>query len=59
LVHDAGDHELVIGRVNDLGVGEGSPLLFYKSDLSVIVAAEPGAAATGSLPPAATEKDGT
>ncbi len=31
LVHDAGDHELVIGRVNDLGVEEGSPLLYYRS----------------------------
>lgn len=31
LVHDAGDHELVIGRVVDLGVGEGSPLLYYRS----------------------------
>jgi flavin reductase (DIM6/NTAB) family NADH-FMN oxidoreductase RutF len=30
LVHDAGDHELVLGRVHDLGVGEGSPLLFYR-----------------------------
>jgi flavin reductase (DIM6/NTAB) family NADH-FMN oxidoreductase RutF len=30
-VHDAGDHELVIGRVLDLGVGEGSPLLYYRS----------------------------
>ena len=27
LVHDAGDHELILGRVLDLGVGEGSPLL--------------------------------
>ncbi len=58
LIHDAGDHELVIGRVLDLGVGEGSPLLFYESALSLIVAAESGAAVTGSLPPAATEKDG-
>jgi len=31
LIHDAGDHELVIGRVVDLGLGKGSPLLFYKS----------------------------
>lgn len=30
-VHDAGDHELVTGRVLDLGVGEGSPLIFYRS----------------------------
>ncbi len=31
LVHDAGDHELVIGRVLELGLGEGSPLLYYRS----------------------------
>lgn len=30
-VHDAGDHELITGRVLDLGVGEGSPLIFYRS----------------------------
>lgn len=30
-VHDAGDHELVTGRVLELGVGEGSPLIFYRS----------------------------
>jgi 3-hydroxy-9,10-secoandrosta-1,3,5(10)-triene-9,17-dione monooxygenase reductase component len=30
-VHDAGDHELVTGRVLQLGVGEGSPLIFYRS----------------------------
>ncbi len=28
--HEAGDHELVVGRVVDLGVSEGSPLLFYR-----------------------------
>ncbi|MGH8988566.1 MAG: flavin reductase family protein [Acidimicrobiales bacterium] len=31
-VHDAGDHELVTGRVLELGVGEGSPLVFYRSE---------------------------
>lgn len=31
LIHDAGDHELVIGRVMDLGLGDGEPLLFYRS----------------------------
>ena len=31
LVHDAGDHELILGHVRDIGVGEGSPLLFYRS----------------------------
>ncbi len=30
LVHDAGDHELIIGRVLDLDSGEGSPLLFFR-----------------------------
>ncbi len=30
-VHDAGDHELVTGRVVDLGVGAGRPLIFYRS----------------------------
>lgn len=41
LIHDAGDHELVVGRVIDLGVGPGSPLLFYRSSLATLVAAEP------------------
>ncbi|HEY5246814.1 MAG TPA: flavin reductase family protein [Acidimicrobiales bacterium] len=30
IIHDSGDHELVTGRVLDLGVGEGAPLLFYR-----------------------------
>lgn len=30
MVHDAGDHEIVLGRVIDLGVGSGEPLLFYR-----------------------------
>jgi len=30
-VHDAGDHDIVVGRVVDLAVGaEGNPLLFYR-----------------------------
>lgn len=29
-IHDAGDHELVTGRVVNIGVGEGRPLLFYR-----------------------------
>ena len=29
-VHEAGDHELVTGRVLHLGVGSGGPLLFYR-----------------------------
>jgi 3-hydroxy-9,10-secoandrosta-1,3,5(10)-triene-9,17-dione monooxygenase reductase component len=31
LIHDAGDHELVIGKVRDLEVGVGEPLVFYQS----------------------------
>ncbi len=30
IIHDAGDHELVTGRVLSIGVGEGRPLLFYR-----------------------------
>jgi flavin reductase (DIM6/NTAB) family NADH-FMN oxidoreductase RutF len=30
-IHDAGDHELVIGRVLDLGISEGTPLVYYRS----------------------------
>jgi flavin reductase (DIM6/NTAB) family NADH-FMN oxidoreductase RutF len=30
LSHDAGDHELVIGRVQDMGVGRGRPLVYYR-----------------------------
>lgn len=30
LSHDAGDHELVIGRVHDMGVGPGRPLVYYR-----------------------------
>lgn len=36
LVHDAGDHELILGRVLDLGVGEGSPLLFFRSGFATV-----------------------
>jgi 3-hydroxy-9,10-secoandrosta-1,3,5(10)-triene-9,17-dione monooxygenase reductase component len=31
LIHDAGDHEFVIGRVLDLGVSARTPLIFYNS----------------------------
>jgi 3-hydroxy-9,10-secoandrosta-1,3,5(10)-triene-9,17-dione monooxygenase reductase component len=34
LVHDAGDHELILGSVLDIGVGEGSPLLFFHSEFA-------------------------
>lgn len=30
VVHDAGDHELVLGRVIDLDIEGGEPLLFYR-----------------------------
>jgi flavin reductase (DIM6/NTAB) family NADH-FMN oxidoreductase RutF len=30
VVHDAGDHELVIGRVHDMGVARGRPLVYYR-----------------------------
>jgi 3-hydroxy-9,10-secoandrosta-1,3,5(10)-triene-9,17-dione monooxygenase reductase component len=36
LVHDAGDHELIIGKVLDLGSGEGSPLLFYRRTFATV-----------------------
>jgi len=36
LVHDAGDHELILGRVLDLGVGEGSPLLFFRGQFATV-----------------------
>ena len=30
LAHDAGDHELVMGRVLDMGVSRGRPLVYYR-----------------------------
>jgi flavin reductase (DIM6/NTAB) family NADH-FMN oxidoreductase RutF len=36
LVHDAGDHELIIGRVLDLGVGRGSPLVYFRSRFATL-----------------------
>jgi 3-hydroxy-9,10-secoandrosta-1,3,5(10)-triene-9,17-dione monooxygenase reductase component len=36
LVHDAGDHELILGHVRGVGVGEGSPLLFYRSRFATV-----------------------
>ncbi len=29
-IHDAGDHELVTGRVIEVGTGQGEPLIFYR-----------------------------
>ena len=37
-IYEGGDHELVTGHVVTLGVGEGSPLLFYRSGFGRFVA---------------------
>jgi flavin reductase (DIM6/NTAB) family NADH-FMN oxidoreductase RutF len=42
LVHDAGDHELVIGKVLELGLGEGEPLLYYRSGFAHLTTSSPG-----------------
>ena len=49
LVHDAGDHELVIGRVLDLGTGLGAPLVFYDRRFGTFVQRGPGRAPAGAL----------
>ncbi|MBV8462607.1 MAG: flavin reductase family protein [Acidimicrobiales bacterium] len=36
LVHDAGDHELILGHVLELGVSEGNPLLFFRSAFATL-----------------------
>jgi flavin reductase (DIM6/NTAB) family NADH-FMN oxidoreductase RutF len=36
IIHDAGDHELVTGRVVDVGMGEGKPLLFYRAGFATL-----------------------
>lgn len=36
LVHDAGDHELIMGRVLDLGTSDGAPLLFFRSRFATV-----------------------
>ena len=36
LVHEAGDHELILGRVLDLGTAEGSPLLYFRSGYATL-----------------------
>ncbi len=36
LVHDAGDHELIIGKVLDLGTNDGVPLLFFRSRFATL-----------------------
>jgi 3-hydroxy-9,10-secoandrosta-1,3,5(10)-triene-9,17-dione monooxygenase reductase component len=40
VVHDAGDHELVVGEVRALGVGQGEPLLYYRGRFGRFLAAE-------------------
>jgi 3-hydroxy-9,10-secoandrosta-1,3,5(10)-triene-9,17-dione monooxygenase reductase component len=40
LVHDAGDHELIIGKVLELGTGEGSPLIYYESRFGALARAD-------------------
>ncbi len=49
LVHDAGDHELVIGRVLDLGTGHGAPLVFYDRRFGTFVERGPARAPEGVL----------
>jgi 3-hydroxy-9,10-secoandrosta-1,3,5(10)-triene-9,17-dione monooxygenase reductase component len=36
LAHDAGDHELIIGKVLDLGSSEGEPLLFFRREFATV-----------------------
>jgi 3-hydroxy-9,10-secoandrosta-1,3,5(10)-triene-9,17-dione monooxygenase reductase component len=36
LAHDAGDHELIIGKVLDLGSTEGEPLLFFRREFATV-----------------------
>lgn len=36
IIHDAGDHELVTGRVLSTEVGEGLPLLFYRGGFATL-----------------------
>jgi len=49
-IYDAGDHELVVGRVLSLGVGDGSPLIFYRSGFTKLAVQEspPGRPNPGS-----------
>ncbi len=39
LIHDAGDHELVVGRVLALQLGEGRPLVFYRGGFGTFTSA--------------------
>jgi flavin reductase (DIM6/NTAB) family NADH-FMN oxidoreductase RutF len=37
-IYEGGDHELVIGHVVSMEIGEGSPLVFYRSGFGRFVA---------------------
>ncbi len=50
LVHDAGDHELILGRVLDLGVSDAAPLVFYRSGFATL---------TGLAPPEGASREGS
>ena len=41
LVHDAGDHELIMGRVLDLGTADGAPLLFFRRQFATVAQPTP------------------
>lgn len=41
LVHDAGDHELIVGRVLDLGTDGGAPLVFVDAGFATLTPVEP------------------
>ncbi|MDA8343731.1 MAG: flavin reductase family protein [Actinomycetota bacterium] len=58
-IHDAGDHELVIGAVLDLGVGEGEPLLFYNAAFASIAPATGLDADPDGTRPAVPDQPGT
>jgi 3-hydroxy-9,10-secoandrosta-1,3,5(10)-triene-9,17-dione monooxygenase reductase component len=41
LVHDAGDHELIMGRVLDLGTNDGTPLVFFRRQFATLAQPTP------------------
>jgi flavin reductase (DIM6/NTAB) family NADH-FMN oxidoreductase RutF len=54
LVHDAGDHELVVGRVVELAANDGTPLVYYRGsfvELGEVVEPERRAAGPAIPPP--------
>jgi flavin reductase (DIM6/NTAB) family NADH-FMN oxidoreductase RutF len=54
LIHDAGDHELILGRVLDLATGEGRPLVYYGSAFATL-ATEPEVSGGRPAPPGPAE----